>query len=97
MATISKTNLGVVGNQEHEKEIMGLGVTNTTTNAAKPTAIEIFRKLNRLPIGSMIGMHQVDHLEEQEKTRSSYHWWCTKGLKNSLTHGLASREMDLVQ
>ena len=36
-------------------------------NVMKPSAVEIFRKLNRLLAGSMIGMHQVDQLEEQEK------------------------------
>ena len=29
--------------------------------------MEIYRKLNRLPMGSMIGMHQVMHLEEHEQ------------------------------
>ena len=81
VATISKTNLGVVGNKEHENEIMGLGVTNMTTNATKPTAIEIFRKLNRLPVGSMIGIHQVDHLEEQEKDQVLLSLVVNKGAK----------------
>ena len=81
MATISKTNLGVVGNKEHEKKIMGSGVTNTMMNVTKPTAIEIFRKLNRLPVGSMIRMHQVHHLEEQEKDQVLLSLVVNKGAK----------------
>ena len=81
---ISKTNLGVVRNKGHKKEIMVVGVTNTMKNVTKPTAIEIFKKLNRLPVGSMMGMHQMDHLEEQEKDQVLLSLVGNKGAKNSL-------------
>ena len=50
-------------------------------NVTKPTAVEIFRKLNRLPVGSMIGMHQVDQLEEQEKEQVLLSLVVIKGAK----------------
>ena len=60
---ISKESLGETGNEDYIKENKGSGVNNAAVNVMKPKAIEIFRKLNRLPVGSMIGMHQVDQLE----------------------------------
>ena len=36
-------------------------------NANKPPAVDIFRKLNWLPMGSMIGIHQVENLGEHEQ------------------------------
>ena len=35
----------------------------------KETALEIYHKLERLPSGSMIGMHRVVHLEENEQDK----------------------------
>ena len=60
---------------------MVLGVNNTVVNVTKPTSIEIFRKLNRLPVGNMIGMHQVDQLEEQEKVHVLLSLVVSKGAK----------------
>ena len=78
---ISKLNMGVTGNEEYEEGIAVSGVTNTMAKVTKPTAIEIFRKLNRLPAGSMIGMHQVDQLEEQEKDQVLLSLVVNKGAK----------------
>ena len=39
----------------------------TVEKADGKTATEIYRKLNWLPMGSMIGMQQVMHLEENEQ------------------------------
>ena len=80
-AAISKTHLGVVENEEYKKETTVSGVNNTVMNATKPPAIEIFRKLNQLPVGSMIGMHQVDHLEEHEKDQVLLSLVVSKGAK----------------
>ena len=35
----------------------------------KETALEIYHKLERLPSGSMIGMHRIAHLEENDKDK----------------------------
>ena len=79
---ISKESLGETGNKEYGKENTGSGVNNTAVNVTKPSAIEISRKLNRLPAGSMIGMHQVDQLEEQEKDQVLLSLLVNKGAKN---------------
>ena len=79
--TISKLNMGETGNEKHEEGNVVSGGTNTMAKVTKPTAIEIFRKLNWLPVGSMIGMHQVDHLEEQEKDQVLLSLVVNKGAK----------------
>ena len=81
VAEISKKSLGETGNEENLKENTGSGLNNTAVNVTKPTAIEIFRKLNRLPVVSMIGMNQVDQLEEQEKDQVLLSLVVSKGAK----------------
>ena len=81
VAEISKTSLGVTENEEHGKETTVSGVNNTVVNVTKPKSIEIFRKLNWLPVGSMIGMHQVEQLEEQEKDQVLLSLVVRKGAK----------------
>ena len=64
---ITKEKMGENGNVQQAKGNTRLSENNMMVNAKKPSAVEIFRKLNRLPMGSMIGMHQVYHLEEHEQ------------------------------
>ena len=78
---ISKKSLGETGNEDYVKENTGSGVNNAAVNVTKPTAVEIFRKLNRLPVGSMIGMHQIDQLEVQEKDQVLLSLVVSKGAK----------------
>ena len=65
--TITKEKMGETGNMEQAKEIVRLIESNMMVNVKKPSVVEIFRKLNWLPMGSMIGMHEVDHLEEHKQ------------------------------
>ena len=64
---ITEEKMSEVGNQEQVKGNVRPSENDTMVNAKKPSAVEIFKKLNRLPMGSMIGMHQIDHLGEHEQ------------------------------
>ena len=65
--TITKEKMGKTGNMKQAQGKVRLSESNMMVNVKKPSAVEIFRKLNRLLMGCMIWMHQVDHLDEHEQ------------------------------
>ena len=64
-----KTKSGVrakLGNPSGKREKSKASGNNAKDGESKEAAIEIYQKLNRLPSGSMIGLHTVQHLSEQD-------------------------------
>ena len=78
---ITEEQTSETGNEEQVKGNVGPSQSNTIVNAKKPSVIEIFRKLNRLPMGSVIGMHQVDYLSEHEQDQVLLSLVVAKGVR----------------
>ena len=53
-----------LGEQEQAQGSKGKSGSDNMVDSKKPSAVDIFRKLKRILMGSMIGMHQVEHLGE---------------------------------
>ena len=68
-----------LGNQSGKGENCEASGNDAKERESKETAIEVYCKLNRLPSGSMIGQHMVQHLSEQDQERVLLSLVATKG------------------
>ena len=68
-------------NRGWKKECQEASKKDLGDDRKKETALEIYHKLERLPSGSMIGMHRIAHLEENEQDKVLLSLIASKGAR----------------
>ena len=68
-----------LGNQSGKGEDREAKSNDSKEGERKGTSIEIYRKLNRLPSGRIIGLHWVQHLGKHDQDRVLISLVVTKG------------------
>ena len=58
-----------IENQNKKEEKEKTDKTNEAVDIKERTATDIYRKLDNLPVGSMIGVHHIKKLGENEKAQ----------------------------
>ena len=74
---------GKLENRGCKKEHQEGSKTNAGDDRKKETAINIYHKLERLPSGSIIVMHHIAHLEENEQDKVLLSLIVSKGERSS--------------
>ena len=83
-------------NRGWEEERQEVSKTDMGDARKKETALEIYHKLERLPSGSMIGMHCIAHLEENDQDKVLLSLIVSKGARKFSRSKETKEEMDMV-